>query len=539
MLTRLTINSLYQCSDMKLDNQYRENFMSKSSAATARSMHANSAHTASIQPQTHTPITKQEGFLIDEGLMPRKKIVRQDRIPVPPKKLYMHTSDLKLEVINISNFGVAIICTETESTIVAKHFSTADIHNITLTFEDIEIQKTNVKMAREELHPESVFNEKVYAFEVIGDPISTDCVRALQAASEAKIATAETFNKQLEIPKDLRLTILEMKSFLTTLKENIMKIENQLPVDNADENSEYRQAVTQSMSDFLGVLIPKCYKEIPAMLENSDAKTREAAIAFGQAQLGPLIYGAPFAHRAYAKPRGYAGDYEMMNHLYRNEPVGRTLFDQCLHKYFIDEPAGQAVKNRGYYLLEKIKELVAKSDKKLIRILAVASGPAMEQQLFLKESKAFPSKDIEFTCIDQDEESLKHAQRQLFSIERFVRSGYSFNFTNLAIKNIIARGLPEKGYDLIYTAGLFDYFSDPVAQVAGQRLAEGLAPDGSLIIGNFSKNNPSQPFMEMVLEWHLLYRSPEDMMRIFKGIGSSVEIEQEKLGINLFAVIKK
>ena len=365
-----------------------------------------------------TTAMKQEGFVIEEGASTRKKIVRQDRVPVPPKKMYMFAGDLKLEVVNVSNFGVAIICNEVEAKNVTKFFATNkqtdSTHNVALIYENIEIQKTNVRLAREEAHPESVFNEKVYAFEVVGDPVSMDCVHALQSASDAKTATVDAFKKQLSVPQQVRMVVLEMKSFLSTLKDNISKIEEHLPVDNADENSEYRQAVAQSMSEFLGQLIPKYYQEIPTLLASVDDITRQAGIEFIQAQLGPLIYNAPFAHRAYSKPRGYAGDYEMMNHLYRNEPVGRTLYDQCVHKYFIDEPAGQAVKNRGYYLLEKIKQVVTTSKKKNLRILAVASGPAMEQQLFLKECKDYPGVHIEFTCIDQDEESLKHAQRQLF-----------------------------------------------------------------------------------------------------------------------------
>lgn len=214
-----------------------------------------------------------------------------------------------------------------------------------------------------------------------------------------------------------------------------------------------------------------------------------------------------------------------------------------MHKYFIDEPAGQAVKNRGLYLLEKIKGTVSKSHKDKIRILAVASGPAMEQQLFLKEfaqaKEKWAGKSVEFVCIDQDEESLKYAQHQLLSLNRIVRSQCNFKFVNLAIKNILVQGLPEGNFDLVYTAGLFDYFTDPVAQMAAKKLFEGLAADGQLIIGNYSTENPSRPFMEMVLEWHLIYRSKDQLKKLFMGLGKEVHIEQEKLGINLFAVINK
>ena len=163
------------------------------------------------------------------------------------------------------------------------------------------------------------------------------------------------------------------------------------------------------------------------MIKDIDNESKTLCAEFLRQQLNPLVFGAPFANRAFYKPRGYAGDYEMMNHVYRDELVGHSLFNQCMHKYFIDEPAAQAVKNRGQYLLQKIKDVISKSNKSEVNILAVASGPAMEQQLFLKESAAFAGKKVNFLCIDQDEESLKHAQRQMMSIERFVKSGYKLS----------------------------------------------------------------------------------------------------------------
>src|SRR5207253_6912500 len=123
------------------------------------------------------------------------------------------------------------------------------------------------------------------------------------------------------------------------------------------------------------------------------------ATDFIREQLGPYIYGAPFAARAYYKPRGYAGDYEMMNHLYRSEVTGKTLFDQCVHKYFVDEPAGVAVKNRGYYLVEKLTQIFrAHPAHEPLKIISIASGPAVEQQLFLQGGKEFYGRPVSFTC---------------------------------------------------------------------------------------------------------------------------------------------
>ena len=104
---------------------------------------------------------------------------------------------------------------------------------------------------------------------------------------------------------------------------------------------------------------------------------------------------------------------------------------------------------------------------------------------------------------------------------------------------MIAAGCPETDYDLIYSAGLFDYFTEPVAQMAAQKMLASVKPGGHVVIGNFSKDNPCVPFMELVLDWHLIYRSEEDLLRIFKGMGSKIWVEKEPLGVNLFVVIQK
>jgi SAM-dependent methyltransferase len=191
-------------------------------------------------------------------------------------------------------------------------------------------------------------------------------------------------------------------------------------------------------------------------------------------------------------------------------------------------------------LFEKITQLFEQTPaKQPLKVISIASGPAMEQQIFLQNGAKFHGRPAEFTCLDQDEESLKHAQRQLQSAERFVHSGFKFKFNNMAIRNVIAAGLPEKDYDMIYSAGLFDYFTEPVAQMAAQKMVDAVKPGGRVIIGNFSKDNPCVPFMELVLDWHLIYRSEEDLLRIFKGLGSKVWVEKEPLGVNLFVVIQK
>jgi hypothetical protein len=101
---------------------------------------------------------------------------------------------------------------------------------------------------------------------------------------------------------------------------------------------------------------------------------------------------------------------------------------------------------------------------------------------------------------------------------------------------VITEGL-NGSYDLIYSAGLFDYLKDRTARAAGARLVAALAPGGTAVIGNFGTANPSRAMLELILDWPLHHRSASDLRRLFGDLGTGMTIEQEATGINLFAAI--
>ncbi len=482
--------------------------------------------------------TKQEAFHIEDTN--RRKIVRQDRVPVDPNSCFLVFQNLNLEVINISSFGCAVMVNQSDFEVLNRLTELNPVIEVDFVYKNIQTQQLSLKRMRTETHSKSVTDEMIVGFECTGEPLKLERIKAIEISSEVIQKQVKYVTDAYKIPTGFKMFVYELKDWLEKLKLNFDKIEADVPIDNWKENHEFKMTIADNVSDFLNQVIPQKYKELPALLNQIPKEDLEIVTAFAREHLGHLVYGAPFANRAFYKPRGYAGDYEMMNHLYRDEMVGKSFYDQCLHKYFVDEPAGAAVKNRGVYLSNRITQLFenTKSNGPL-KILSVASGPAMEQQMFLQNGKKFYGRQAEFNCLDQDEESLKHAQRQLHSLNRVVQSGFAFKFNNMAIRNVIAKGCPDTDYDLIYSAGLFDYFTEPVAQMAARKLVEAVKPGGQVIIGNFSKDNPSTPFMELILDWHLIYRSEEDLLRIYKGMGSKVWVEKEPLGINLFVVIEK
>ena len=481
---------------------------------------------------------KQEFFTVVAEK--RKNVVRQDRTTFEPDACKITVHGFECSVLNLSAFGCAILVPESEYPAFRAAFGIHNFPEASLAFKGIKTQNIKLRWVRNEVYTKSETPMMLVGFEVMEAPLEVERIQALQATTDVIQKQTEYAMALAQLPAELKNYVYELKDWLEKLKVQVDALEKNAPKDSLKEAQEYKATIAESLAAYLGKVIPGSYAKIPSLVHGLSEEQLKWATMFAREQVGHLIYGAPFAARAYYKPRGYAGDYEMMNHLYRNEMVGATLFDQCLHKYFIDEPAGAAVKNRGTYLFEKISDLVQKTPtEQPLKFLSIASGPAMEQQLFLKNKKEFYGRPLEFTCLDQDEESLKHAQRQLLSADRSAKSGFTFRFNNMAIKNVIAMGCPEQDYDLIYSAGLFDYFTEHVAQLAAKQMLSAVKPGGHIIIGNFSKTNPCVPFMELILDWHLIYRSEEDLLRIFDGIGSKIWIEKEPLGVNLFVVIQK
>jgi extracellular factor (EF) 3-hydroxypalmitic acid methyl ester biosynthesis protein len=119
-----------------------------------------------------------------------------------------------------------------------------------------------------------------------------------------------------------------------------------------------------------------------------------------------LLHQDPFTHRAFSKPRGYAGDAVMMDYIYglgeasqaeRNAtPLGRSIF----RHYMETRPSIKAVRYRRRLIASLIDRVAAREPA---RVLAIAAGHLRE----IEFSAAMRGGRIqEFVAFDQDEASL-------------------------------------------------------------------------------------------------------------------------------------
>jgi extracellular factor (EF) 3-hydroxypalmitic acid methyl ester biosynthesis protein len=245
--------------------------------------------------------------------------------------------------------------------------------------------------------------------------------------------------------------------------------------------------------------------------------------------LGDAISTETMQGFVFQKPHGYAGDYEIIDRIYTryiSEKPHLSNWDI----YMQDRPAVHAVRNRLEYFCRQL-EIVSETRNRLMgcraEVLNLASGPGRDMLVFFDSN---PEANIHFDCVEQDQNAVNYAQ--------FLCANYLHKMA-FHLKNVL-KFQSEKKYDLIWSAGLFDYFDDKTFIYMLKKLGAICANSGEIIVGNFSTTNPSRDYMEL-FEWHLRHRSPTTLKALAAEAGFSanqVRVEKERLGVNLFLHIK-
>ena len=228
---------------------------------------------------------------------------------------------------------------------------------------------------------------------------------------------------------------------------------------------------------------------------------------------------------AQRQPYGYAGDFEIIDKIYTHHTTDNPQFVRW-DKYFHQFDATKAVRNRKEFFKSIIDQMLDSTEGE-IEILNLASGPCRD----LKEvyDKVGVGR-LKATCIDLDKHAIAFAE----DLTKDYQNEIEF------INQNVVRFHVEKKFDLIWSAGLFDYFEDRVFVMVLKNLRNMLKPGGRLVIGNFSEDNPTRDNMELFGDWFLHHRSEDKLNELALQAGADADeifIETEPLGVNLFLTV--
>ena len=214
--------------------------------------------------------------------------------------------------------------------------------------------------------------------------------------------------------------------------------------------------------------------------------------------------------------------YEIIDRIYRQHVSTDPKLARW-DRYFHTHAGPKAVRNRKDYFHVLLEQKLRTQGDRPLEILVVGSGPGRDLQEFLA---AHPDSRVNVECLDIDPRAIAHARE----LNREFADRMTFRQQNAL------RFRPTKTYDLVWAAGLFDYFSDHPFELLVRRLISAVASGGELVIGNFSTANPSRAYMEFG-EWHLQHRSAETLEALALGCGISpgnIRVGSEPEGVNLF-----
>lgn len=245
--------------------------------------------------------------------------------------------------------------------------------------------------------------------------------------------------------------------------------------------------------------------------------------------MAPLLTAESMIGFTFQKPHGYAGDFELIDRIYyKRKSKDKELFKW--DSFYHDLEAANAVRNRKVYFKNLMEETELKHKDGAL-VLNLGSGPCSDLYEYLK-SKSKSDLILNFECLDMDKTAIEYG------------SAVCDNYTDKVsfIHKNVFRFRPGYQYDLIWSAGLFDYFNDKIFVRLVNRIYALVKSGGELIIGNFSTYNPSRAVMEVFGQWYLHHRDEKKLteLALLAGIPEDfIKISQEEEGVNLFLHLKK
>ncbi len=355
----------------------------------------------------------------------------------------------------------------------------------------------------------------------------------------------QEWQKLYKVSPEFKIIIADMQTFLCDLRLWLDRVELGIRALAKDEREQFEQKTTQEIAQTVIPLINVLFEKFEYIAKDIEGEQKAAHAHYMRQHLHHLVLAAPFAHRTFEKPLGYAGDYEMVSMITRNGYEGNSLFAKVIHSWFVKQPPAVAHRNRIKYLTDHIELEACRVARAggTARVFNFACGPAVEVQNFLRSSFR---ENVELTLADFNSETLEYVRKALGKIKNLFRLRTTVHFQKKTVYQLLKENLKlsaveKPQFDFVYCAGLFDYLPDTTCKQLMDIFYEFVAPGGLLVATNVEPSNPLRHGMEHLLDWHLIYRREQDLraLRPTHAIDDYVSVRTDATGVNLFIEVRK
>ncbi|MEE8541818.1 MAG: class I SAM-dependent methyltransferase [Desulfobacterales bacterium] len=424
----------------------------------------------------------------------------------------LHTSDEKIAIIAAyaSKYSLFITCSD-GGTIAHD----AEFHNLSLKIEEEDVDLGQCRMLPEPnidgYTGRLIFTDTVYDLDSLFNK------NKLVKLQTAFINLPLVLSHKDKIDKTFKNYIADLTYDLGVYKGFFDSADR----DYAQESDHIKMSIQNALIATEGRSMMKFLDreldEFERIVRTFDRQAHERHGFYLRKQIWTYLLCAPFMARANLKPRGYAGDSMMMSMIYANDYRGDSTFGKIMHKHPIEHPAASAVRNRRGLIAKRLTTLskTMQPVNKPLKVLSVACGPALEvEDIFLSPEDA---DRYRYVFLDQDRRALLEAAENIARREKALNVRLKVDFLYQSVRTMLTASKLEEQlgrFNFIYSMGLFDYLTPPVAKAVIQKLFQLLEPGGELIVGNFFISNPSKFYMEYWLDWVLYHRTEEEFRQL-------------------------
>ena len=238
-----------------------------------------------------------------------------------------------------------------------------------------------------------------------------------------------------------------------------------------------------------------------------------------------------FMNHARIWPKGYPGDYKILEAIYRNIPLSDGL-GYLLDSYFLSTTLANAVRTRLSWIKDMLKREL--KGRQGLRVLNIASGSTRELFELAVEIK---ESDATFTCVDLDSDAINFVLSRLsYTDIAFQIAMRKYNALRMASHE---RNIKEFGLqDNIYSIGLFDYLTDDVLVRLLKELYLTLNPGGKLIASFKDCKRYETYDYHWLVDWRAFYQRTEaESRKLIDQAGipeNCVQTERDLSGVIIF-----
>jgi extracellular factor (EF) 3-hydroxypalmitic acid methyl ester biosynthesis protein len=315
---------------------------------------------------------------------------------------------------------------------------------------------------------------------------------------------------------------------IKTFRRDIMLAQTKLQ-ERGTDTTETSLLVTSAFANLENIIMP--------YIKDEPRRGKAVGARFLREALPSLMMSSLFM-RCYTKPRGYAGDFETIEMIYRAEPAGAGPIGRMIDGWHLATHASNAVRSRRFKIVNYVKTLLAQNAAERLAIASLAVGSGRE---IFDVFDAWPEAPIQVLGVDIDAGALAfcavEARRRSLGQDKIIL--YRENLIRLALDRGQTQ-IPKQ--NLIYSMGLIDYLDRGLVVRLIDWAHGQLVPGGTLVLGNFASGNPDRPYMDYVLGWILIHRTPDELRDLFarSRFGrADVHIDTDASGIQLFAYCTK